>query len=164
MKYLILLLIPAFIFIQCGSKSVPTAQEGNYSFFGEKIDEADAVSLTKAISQLGDQDSVRVKIKGTVESVCKVKGCWMNVVEDGQNEEIFVRFKDYGFFMPLDCEGQEVVFDGYAMREVVTVDELRHYAEDEGKSEEEIASITEPEETLRFMAHGVILEDKKNQQ
>ena len=47
--------------------------------------------------------------------------------------------------------------DGFAFKEVTPVDELRHYAEDEGMSKEEIAAITEPKEELKFMASGVLL-------
>lgn len=79
----------------------------------------------------------------------------MNLTDDTGNE-IFVKFKDYGFFMPLDCEGQELVMNGFAVKSVTSVDELRHYAEDEGKSEEEIAAITEPKEEITFMADGVV--------
>jgi len=37
------------------------------------------------------------------------------------------------------------------------VDELRHYAEDEGNSAEEMTKIREPEEELKFMADGLII-------
>ena len=70
---------------------------------------------------------------------------------------MFVKFKDYGFFMPKDIAGKRVVMDGYAFKEITPVDELRHYAEDEGKSPEEIAAIVEPKEELKFLAKGVLL-------
>ena len=68
-----------------------------------------------------------------------------------------VRFKDYGFFVPKDIAGRQAVVEGYAFREVTTVEELRHYAEDEGLSAEEIAKITEPVEEVKFLASGVYL-------
>ena len=103
-------------------------------------------------------DSLDAKLVGTVESVCQTKGCWMNLTTEA-GDEIFVQFEDYGFFMPKDIAGRKVVIDGYAYRQVTSVDELRHYAEDEGMSAEEIAAITEPEEELKFMASGVKLMD-----
>jgi hypothetical protein len=47
--------------------------------------------------------------------------------------------------------------NGIAYREVVSVEMLRHYAEDAGKSKEEIMKITEPETKLSFEADGVII-------
>ena len=35
--------------------------------------------------------------------------------------------------------------------------ELKHYAEDEGKSEKEIAEITAPKIEYKFLAHGVLI-------
>ena len=50
--------------------------------------------------------------RGTVTEVCKAKGCWMKVaLENG--EETMVKFKDYGFFVPKDMAGKEVVINGH---------------------------------------------------
>ena len=80
----------------------------------------------------------------------------MNLMSDDQPDKtVFVRFKDYGFFVPKDIAGMEVIIEGRAFIEETSVDELKHYAEDEGKSAEEIAAITEPVEEMKFMATGV---------
>ena len=91
-----------------------------------------------------------------------MKGCWMLVASDDSNQEpVMVRFKDYGFFMPKDIAGRKVVMEGWAFREVTPVDELRHYAEDAGKSQEEIDAITEPKDEMKFLASGVLLLDEQ---
>ena len=69
-----------------------------------------------------------------------------------------VRFMDYGFFVPTKgLEGKKAVMQGTATREVVDVPTLRHYAEDAGKSKEEIELITDPETNLMFLADGVLI-------
>ena len=76
----------------------------------------------------------------------------------GEGEEtIMVRFKDYGFFMPLDANGKEVIVEGKAFVTEVSVADLKHYAEDAGKSAEEIKKITEPKMELAFEANGVLM-------
>jgi len=103
-----------------------------------------------------NQEKLETKVTGTVESVCQAKGCWMKVVTaDGQTMR--VTFKDYGFFVPKDIAGKTVVFEGEAKMKTTPVAELRHYAEDAGKSKEEIAKITEPKHELTFVAEGVIV-------
>ena len=109
--------------------------------------------------KISDTDSLQTKVIGTVESVCQVKGCWMNIVMPDTGEEMFVKFKDYGFFMPKDIAGREVVLNGKAFVNEVPVEELRHYAEDAGKSKEEIEAITEPKRTYSFEADGVLLKE-----
>lgn len=161
-NFLFSVLFAAF-FAACGQQPADTTQEtGQPQTFGAAITADGAVSLADVITKLEGVDSLPVKLKGTVEGVCQVKGCWMNI-KDAQNGEMFVQFQDYGFFMPKDIAGREVIMDGYAYREVTSVEDLRHYAEDDGKTKEEIEAITEPKEELKFMASGVLLlpESKK---
>ena len=132
--------------------------EGTY--YGEEFEIMEPIQVDAAMEKM-TRDTMNIQVSGIVESVCKSKGCWTNIAsEEGDDETIFVKFKDYGFFLPLDCEGQEVVMTGKAFLEETSVDELRHYAEDEGKSEEEIAAITEPVEEYKFLASGVYLKAK----
>ena len=94
------------------------------------------------------------KISGRVVEVCQEKGCWMKV-ERANSETLMVKFKDYGFFMPKDIVGKEVVLDGEATIKEISVNQQRHYAKDAGKSKEEINSIREPKKELQFVAKGV---------
>lgn len=127
--------------------------------FGDKINAKGAVTYAQLLKELEGKDSIAVKVVGTVDAVCQMKGCWMTINEANQ-PEMMVKFKDYGFFVPKDISGRKVVMQGYAYREVTPVDELRHYAEDAGKSKEEIEKITEPKQELKFLASGVLLLDK----
>lgn len=116
-----------------------------------------ASEMTDKFEGLAIGDTIDAKFRAEVASVCKSKGCWMNLkLENG--EEAAVKFKDYAFFVPKDIEEKEVVVNGKAFVSVVSVEDQRHYAEDAGKSEEEIAAITEPKKTLSFLADGVLIE------
>lgn len=96
------------------------------------------------------------KITGKVVEVCQEKGCWMKLqTENG--ETMMVKFKDYGFFMPKDIQGKEVVLDGEAQIKEVSVKQQKHYAKDAGKSEQEIKKITAPKKELQFVANGVLV-------
>lgn len=96
------------------------------------------------------------KVTGKVVEVCRQKGCWMKV-ERSNGEKLMVKFKDYGFFMPTNIVGKEVVLDGEATVKEVSVKQLRHYAEDAGRSKEEIEKIKEPKKELQFLAKGVLV-------
>jgi len=84
------------------------------------------------------------------------KGCWMELDLPGE-EDIMVKFKDYGFFVPKDIAHKEVVVLGKAFVTKVSLEEQQHYAEDSGKIEEEIAAIYQPKRTLSFEANGVLI-------
>ena len=120
--------------------------------------DATGMSYEAFAAQLAASDSLTGVVRGRVVDVCQKKGCWMTLapVADAEvDDPMSVRFLDYGFFMPKTLSGSEVLVEGTARRRTVPVGELRHYAEDAGKSAEEIAAITEPGEEVEFMATGV---------
>jgi hypothetical protein len=132
------------------------AQTGTY---GEELSDVKAVKATKLEKAMDGKEVMQMKLDGEILEVCQEKGCWMTVAT-GDGKEIRVTFKDYGFFVPKDASGKKAVFEGEAKMETVDVATLKHYAEDAGKSKEEIAAITEPETKLTFVASGVEIEEK----
>ena len=76
----------------------------------------------------------------------------------GEDKEMMVRFKDYGFFVPLNADGRMATVEGWAFKEVLSIEELKHYAFDANQTEEEIAAISSPKVSYTFMANGVIIE------
>lgn len=156
-----LLLMTTILFLAACGDAAKTAEQvaeekATDQIFGEKITADNALTFNELLTKMDQLDSMETKVTGTVESVCQSKGCWVNIVSD-DGREMFVKFKDYGFFLPKDCSGRKVVMEGKAFREITPVEELQHYAEDEGASKEEIAKITESKEELKFMASGVML-------
>ncbi len=125
-------------------------------FFGDSITTEGAVAADQLLTQLAGKDSMQVKLTGTIAEVCQKKGCWMNM-NISANQSMKVRFKDYAFFMPKDAAGKTVFIEGWAYNDTIPVNELQHYAEDAGKTKEEIAKITEPEISISFEANGVII-------
>ena len=65
--------------------------------------------------------------------------------------------KDHAFLVPVDMNGKEIVVDGTASMKVTSVKELQHYAEDAGKTKEEIAAITEPKKEIIVNAKGILV-------
>ena len=126
--------------------------------YGAAISPDDALPMTALATALGAHDSVQVKLVGKASAVCQAKGCWMTLpTADGK--QMRVRFKDYAFFVPKDLSGHSVVVSGWAHRSVVPKADLQHYAKDAGKTDQEIAAITQDEQQLTFMADGVLVRD-----
>lgn len=135
-----------------------------YTSLGEKISN-DAVLTDKEMAEkyqgLKAGDTLEVKFSSEVKEVCQNKGCWMKLDVDGQ--EAMVRFKDYGFFMPKDLAGKNAIVAGKAYIEEMSVEDQRHYAEDGGATEAEIAAITTPKNTFVFEAHGVLIPETEKE-
>jgi len=151
-------MVLTFLIVACNPASKDAKKENKiventtYSSFGDQLSSLDYISSDDALSnykalKLGD--TINLKFNANIKEVCSKKGCWMTLPAGNKDETIMVRFKDYGFFMPLDAAGKEVIVSGKAF--------LKHYAEDAGRSSEEIANITEPTLEFAFEANGVLL-------
>ena len=148
MKYILFLFIWLF-FSSCETKK---------NHYGEIITSENIVDYSEAKKLVADQGKISTKIQGTILETCAKKGCWIRLKAD--NDTLFVRFKDYGFFVPTSgVEGKTAILQGEATYETLEVEQVRHYAEDAGKSKEEIELITEPEYIFSYNASGVIIGD-----
>ena len=97
-------------------------------------------------------------VSGEILDVCPKKGCWMNVKVN--TDTVFVKFKDYGFFVPkTGIQGKKVLMTGEIFKDTISVERLKHYAEDAKKSRTEIDLITEPEYKINMIAAGVAIEE-----
>lgn len=150
-KFLLIAIL--FITIRAGAQLTPAAAGITY---GEAVTRTGAITTQKLQKELQSSSAYTGKITGTVVGVCAKKGCWMKLKNPG-GEEIMVKFLDYGFFVPQDINGKEIVLEGTAEKTVTPVSKLQHYAGDAGKSKEEIAKITEPKEEIVFTATGVLV-------
>lgn len=136
---------------------VTTSNTEEGKTYGTAFSDAKRISVAQLQEAVQEQDSLQAVVEGKIASSCQAKGCWMDV-KLADNSTMKVTFRDYGFFLPVEnLEGKSVVFTGTAKRELISVDDQRHYAKDAGKSESAINSIIEPKEELRFIADGVIL-------
>jgi hypothetical protein len=166
LKKIVFAFLTTTFLASCGGNQTakPEGQSGDAAndgkHFGATIDAANAIAYDLLIPKMSATDSLSVKVSGKVSEVFQKKGCWMTLVSDQPGQpEMRVTFKDYAFFMPKDLAGKRVVVDGYAYVDETPVDVLRHYAEDAGKSKEEIEKITEPKREVSYEAFGVVVLD-----
>jgi hypothetical protein len=132
-----------------------------YRSFGKKIERFNTLGspvMYEKYLKLSESDTLSTKFNAKVVEVCQAKGCWMRLALNN-GEEAMVKFKDYGFFVPLDIAGKEVIVSGMAFVDEMSVAAQKHYAKDGGVPDNEIAKITEPKKTYGFLADGVLLKE-----
>ena len=122
------------------------------------VNYGDDINLDITYFEKIDDNFEATNISGQIIDVCPKKGCWMNVKVN--TDTVFVKFKDYGFFVPKSgIEGKQVLMSGKIFRDTITVERLRHYAEDAKKSKDEIELITAPEYKINMIANAVAIRD-----
>jgi len=149
MKQLIL------FFVAFGFSFIVNAQESAASgvVYGEVKDKGEMVSIDKLESSL-KENKYNGKVTGKVVEVCQAMGCWVKLQKtDGST--ILVKAKDHGFTMPKDIVGKNVIVDGEANATEISEKMRKHYAQDAGKSKDEIEKIKGSSKELTISANGV---------
>ena len=167
-----LFLLPLFVLAACSDVSdspsiVDDAETETASstaemvLVGEALPGGDALTADALVAQASDLNGETVLVEGEIEKVCQMAGCWLTfITEDNQSIRVAVPRDDednYVFTFPTDVAGRTARVAGTFTMEEESVETLRHYAEDEGASEEEVAAITEPRITLALEASGAEL-------
>ena len=132
MKKILIVSICLLFVIACKDNKAkvkePTIDKLEYTSYGKKISDDNVISKELAAEKfrnLKKGDTINLKFASTINEVCKEKGCWMKL-DLGSNKESMVRFKDYGFFVPLNADHKQVIVNGKAFVTEISIDELRH--------------------------------------
>jgi|SRR5688572_5834070 hypothetical protein len=130
----------------------------NNSSYGEKFETQNAVPVNTAIANFTDKGTKEAIVTGEIAKVCQTEGCWFNYkTKDGEQ---FVDF-DHKFKIPMNTAGKTAISKGHFFYDTTSIEQLKEYAKDDGKTEKEIGEITAPEIRLVFRATGVVLDPKK---
>jgi hypothetical protein len=148
----ILFAIIAFVFsVNINAQDAPSAKPG--VVYGEISDKGTVVAANELESKMVD-NKYEGKVKGKVVEVCKAMGCWAKLQKD-DGSTIMIKVKDHEFAMPLDIVGKVVLAEGSAVVKETSVNMQKHYAEDAGKSKEEIEKIKDPKKEVTMTVKGV---------
>ena len=162
-RVLVVTLLFSCFFVSCkdpkttettDEETVEQPVEGRY---GDTLwSTADAYDPASFNFLLGDRDSLDAILSGDINSVCQAKGCWMKMDIEGM--DVRVKFRDYGYFVPMNSAGHKATVKGTFFIDSVSVDELKEYARDAEKTQEEIDAITDYEIHYSIIADGVVIE------
>jgi hypothetical protein len=111
------------------------------------------VNANELEKKIGDK-KYEGQVQGKVLEVCKAMGCWAKI-ERADGSTIMLKVKDHEFAMPVDIVGKTVIAEGSAEIKETSVSMLKHYAEDAGKSKDEIEKIKEPKKEITMNIKGV---------
>ena len=152
MKRIFFLLSGCFISFAALAQDTESAKPGVvYGVVTEKG--ITPISVNDLEKKIGDA-KYEGQVKGKVVEVCKAMGCWAKI-ERADGSTVMIKVKDHEFAMPLDIVGKTVVAEGTAEVKQTSVSMLKHYAEDAGKSKEEVEKIKEAKKEVLINVKGV---------
>ena len=150
-----LLTLPALFMVFLSVAQPPEGPANAGMNFGKPTTAEGAIAADELTSTLDGKTATEVKVKGKVLEVCKAEGCWLRM--ETANGPVMVKMKDHSFMVPLSMTGKTIVAQGTATLKETSVEMQKHYAEDAGKSKEEIAAIKAPKKEVSVQAVGILV-------
>ena len=152
--YIATLLLPLTLLLPSPSsqpsKNMMGAQQSLTRGAALTIAASEEVTLDQIASTPAQYAGRQVRVRGTVATVCRVKGCWMGIRGEQAKNTARVTFKGYSFFAPFDAVGTHVSLEGEVKVKTMSLAERKHLAED---AQSDLSAI--PEVELRIQASGV---------
>lgn len=147
--------MPAILMSACLLAQPPKGPADPGMSFGAKTSAEGAIPVNELPSKLKGAEPTEVKVTGKVVEVCKAEGCWLRM--ETASGPMLIKMKDHAFLVPLSMNGKTIVAEGTATLKETSVEMLRHYAEDAGKSKAEIEAIKEPKKEITMQAKGILV-------
>lgn len=117
--------------------TLPAAADTNY---GEPLSDLEPVRIAELAASPERYVDRRIKVVGLVDDVCPMKGCWVDIVENGTRETIRLKVQDDVIVFPAEARGSEIVAEGtlrkHELSPAQAVRWLRHLAEERGEDYE----------------------------
>lgn len=155
-KILIAIAAGCFLSVAVMAQDPASAKAG--VVYGEVAQQGKSVSIDHLESSLKG-NKYEGRVTGKVVEVCQAMGCWVKL-EKKDGSTVMVKALDHEFTMPKDIVGKQVEVTGKAEVKEIPEKMRRHYAEDAGKSKEEIAAIKGSSKEITIQAKGVkVMED-----
>lgn len=159
MRYILPLILLGTLLYSCSSSPKTELKATGYIkgvVYGDSIKDENVIDLSSISTALGKNDELDIKVKGKVDSVCTDKICWLTM-KLNTGDVMRIKFSDSVVVVPQNLKGKEVIVDGQAYKDTLSVEDLLEEAKTSGKSKEEIAKIRTPKVRILYKAKGLVV-------
>lgn len=133
-----------------------------FKAYGGKAEVLRVLTLGDVAARADSLKDQRICVKGEISEVCKNRGCWMTVTDGAHTARVrFTKSESCseGFYVPRNAGGHKVYMNGTVEVKTISEADARHYAEDNGKTLDEIEKIKGPQTEITFFADAVMISD-----
>ena len=159
-KLFLLFAASTFFFASCNNqKATDKDSIGNQNIFGKTFENTAATPVNEVFAQIKTGKEFHGVMEGRITAVCQESGCWADLELAG-GQHLKIKFRDANgeeFSINKDTKDKMMDVHGVGYMDTVTVEMLRHYAEDDKATKAEIEAIKNPEITPSFTADGAVI-------
>lgn len=95
--------------------------------FGELINEQAKVKISTLLADPESYIDKDVTVFGTIVSVCRHRGCWMELASDARFEKLRIKVRDGEMVFPLQAKGRQALATGRLKEIQLNLEETKQY-------------------------------------
>ena len=125
--------------------------------FGKELSVKEKTSVSTILAQADKFEGKTVLIEGKILSVCQMKGCWIDIAGEKENEKIRVKVSEDEIVFPKDIAGQTVLVEGVVVQAEMKAENKTEKDCDkkEGASSEDDSCCSKEKVKITYQIQGV---------
>ncbi len=135
--------------------------------YGKGVSASDTVLVSQLLATPDDYVGKVVRVEGTAVSVCKHRGCWVEIASDQEGETVRVKVKDGVIVFPPEIVGEHVLAEGVFTANKLDLETSRkvcaYQAQEEGK-EFDPEKMTECMTLYQITGTGAVVKEMPSQE
>lgn len=139
------------------------AADGAGQVYGSRAAAAEQVATLELLNNPEKYVGKTVRVEGRISAVCPRRGCWIDIVGEGDSRSLRFKVDDDVIVFPLETQGKSVVAEGvFVKRELPHEEAVRyaqHLAEEQGE-EFDPASVTGPLTLYQIDGQGAVVDPR----
>lgn len=130
--------------------------------YGRGLEDAPVVAISDLVAQGPDHLGKVVRVEGTVEEVCPMRGCWMDMKDESGNK-VKIKVVDGLIVFPISAKGHPAIAEGkltkFELQGEEAVGYLAHLAEEKGEAFDPTSVGDEPLVVWQIEGTGAVISE-----
>ena len=182
-EWIVVLVLGAFSLTACGGRqegdakgtaedALPTMtqaeeqvalhKENPVGSYGRGLQEAPLVGIAELVTDGPSHLGKLVRVEGTVEEVCPMRGCWMDMTDESGNT-VKIKVVDGQIVFPVSAKGHPAVVEGkltmFELQGEDAIGYLAHLAEEQGEEFDPATVGSEPLVVWQIEGTGAVVSE-----
>ena len=130
--------------------------------FGSGADMSKEIKISSLLANSADYENKLTTISGTIITVCKKRGCWMELAADKQYQTLTIKVPDGQMVFPISAIGKTAYATGTLSEKQLNIEKTKEYLAykaQESQATFDAKNITKGMTLYRFTPVGVTIID-----
>ena len=127
--------------------------------YGKGVGTAQEVKMSELVAHPDKYVGKKVRVEGTIDDVCPMKGCWMDLASGA--DKVRIKVNDGEMVFPVEAKGSQASAEGIFTKVEMTKDQAvahaKHLAEEKGQGFDAATAKEVPTVVYQIKGTGAVI-------